>query len=79
VYIYVWQGGGPRRPLIFCNAVTFRPVGVKQTEKHLCALTVNRFYVNWRYSCSSIGNGASVRHTAPSSGTIFIVSLDVTN
>ena len=35
---------------------------VKQTEKHLCALTVNRLYVNWRHSCSSIGNGASVRH-----------------
>ena len=66
--MYVWQGGGSRRP-----------IGVKQTEKHLCALTVNRLYVNWRYSCSSIGNGASVRHTASSSGTIFRVSLDVTN
>ena len=37
---------------------------VKQTEKHLYALKVNRLYVNWQYSCSSIGNGASMRHTA---------------
>ena len=42
---------------------------VKQTEKHLCALTVSRLCVNWRHSCSSIGNGAFVRHTASSSGT----------
>jgi len=28
---------------------------VKQTEKHLCALTVNRLYVNRKYSCNSIG------------------------
>ena len=52
---------------------------VKQTEKHLCALTVNRLYVNYRYSCSSIGNGAFMRHTASSSGTIFSVSVDLTN
>ena len=33
---------------------------VKQTEKHLCVLTVKVLYINWQYSCSSIGNGASV-------------------
>ena len=59
MYIYGQHGGGSRRT-----------IGVKQTEKHLCALTMNRLYVNWRYSCRSIGNGASVRHTASASGTI---------
>ena len=36
MYIYVWQGGG-----------SCPPVGVKQTEKHLRALTVSHLHVNW--------------------------------
>ena len=79
--IYVCGAYGPRMGVYIFNHWKFHLhahllfitrrflLTVKQTEKHLCALTVNRLYVNWRYSCSSIGNGAFVRHTASSSGT----------
>ena len=41
---------------IYIHSVTQRfLLTVKQTEKHLCALTVNRLYVNRKYSCNSIG------------------------
>ena len=51
---------------IYIHSVTRRFL---LTVKHLCALTVNRLYVNWRYSCSSIADGAPTRHTSSSSGT----------
>ena len=46
MYIYVWQGEGGSR----------RPIAVKQTEKHLCALTVSRLYVNWRLLANVLDN-----------------------
>ena len=52
MYLYVRQGGG-----------SCPPVGVKQTEKHLRALTVSHLHVNWLYQCISIGNGALVYPT----------------
>ena len=33
---------------------------VKPFKANLCALTGYVFHINWQYSCSSIGNGASV-------------------
>ena len=43
----------------FANIKDVLPT-VKQTEKHLCVLTGYVHHINWQYSCSSIGNGASV-------------------
>ena len=41
----------------FANIKDASPT-VKQTEKHLCELTVQVHHINWQYSCNSIGNGA---------------------
>ena len=37
--------------------ITIR-INVKQTEKHLCVLTVSQWNINWPHHCNYIGSGA---------------------
>ena len=69
--IYVCGAYGPRMGVNICchcrrhlhlhlHSITRKfLITVKQTEKHLRALTVTHLHVNWLYQCISIGNGAA--------------------